>query len=57
MILLMMDKDNCEAVGRIIGRETEVLEGNLPQCRFVHHKSHVTWPGLEIVASQWEAAD
>jgi hypothetical protein len=25
--------------------ETEILGENLTQCRFVHHKSHMTWPG------------
>jgi hypothetical protein len=27
--------------------ETEVLGKNLPQWHFLHHKSYMTWPGLE----------
>jgi hypothetical protein len=32
--------------------ETEVLGENL-----LHHKSHMTWPGIEPGSPQWEAAD
>jgi hypothetical protein len=39
----MIADDECGAVGGMrIGRGTEVLGENLPQRRFVHHKSHTT---------------
>jgi hypothetical protein len=35
--------------------ETEVLGEKLPH--FVHHKSHITLPGLEVGPPQWETGD
>jgi hypothetical protein len=40
---------------RLVG-ETEALGENLHQSHFVHHKSHMTWPGLESGPPRWEAA-
>jgi hypothetical protein len=43
-MMMMMSVD--QSVEYLVGK-TEVLGENLPQCRFVHHKSHMTWSGLE----------
>jgi hypothetical protein len=46
----MIDDDERGAVsGMGIGR------GNLRQCHFVHHKCHMSWPGIETGPPRWEA--
>jgi hypothetical protein len=53
----MMDDGDCGATGEMkIDRETKVLREDLPQRHFVHHKFHMSRPGLEPRPPLWEAS-
>jgi hypothetical protein len=42
MMMMMMMMMSVEQLVECLAREIEVLGKYLPQCRFVHHKSHMT---------------
>jgi hypothetical protein len=46
-----------ENLVQLMAGETEALVENLPRRHFVHHKSHLTRPGIEPGPPRWEASD
>jgi hypothetical protein len=52
MMVIVEQLVECRLAG-----ETEVLGENLHQRHFVHHKSHMTRPGLEPGPLRWDASD
>jgi hypothetical protein len=58
MMMMMMMITWCGAVdGMRVDREIEILGENVPQCHFVHHKSHMTYPGIESGTTRCEIGD
>jgi hypothetical protein len=49
------DYDDGEFRGMKIDRGNRSTRRNLPQRHFVHHKSHLTRPGIEPGPPRWEA--
>jgi hypothetical protein len=52
MIMMMMSVEQLEELE--LAGKTEVLGETLPQCHFVHHKSHIRLPGIEPGLPEWE---
>jgi hypothetical protein len=52
MMMVMIVENSVEFE---LAEETEVLGENVPQCRFIHHKPHLS-PGREPGPPRWEAS-
>jgi hypothetical protein len=52
MMMNVEQSAECELTG-----DTKVFGENLPQCHFVHHKSHTTWPVFEPGPLGWDSSD
>jgi hypothetical protein len=55
--LQMMTDDECEAMCNAWQGKLKYSDKTCPQCRFVHRKSHTTWPTLEPGLPQWEVGN
>jgi hypothetical protein len=54
----MIDDGDCRTIGGMqIGKKNQSTRRKTAQCHFVHHKSHLTRPGLERGPPRWEAND
>jgi hypothetical protein len=49
--------DNNYGVFAESARETDVIGEKMSKCRFVHHKSHMTWPELKPGPPWWKAGE
>jgi hypothetical protein len=45
------------SVGGELTPQTKVLGENLMKCHFVHLKSNITWPGIELRSPNLELGD
>jgi hypothetical protein len=57
MMMMLMMMSVKQSVEWELAGETEALGENLPQRYYVHHKSHKTWPALELRPPRWGAGD